>query len=87
MEKQGTKRIRRLKGKVVSNNADKTIKIEVQTYKSHPLYHKRYKFTRHYQAHDPLNRFKVGEIVEIRESRPVSKTKRWKVVYPGKEQG
>ncbi|MFC1686386.1 30S ribosomal protein S17 [Patescibacteria group bacterium] len=78
-EKQSKKRI--IKGKVVSNSADKTVKIEVETYKTHPVYHKRYKFTRHYQAHDPKNQFKKGDLIEIKECRPFSRTKRFKVVY------
>ena len=79
-KKQSRKRV--IKGRVVSNSADKTVKVEVETYKTHPLYHKRYKFTQHYQVHDPKNQFKKGDLVEFEECRPFSKTKHFKVIYP-----
>ena len=82
-KKQSKKRI--IKGKVVNSSVDKTIKVEIETYKTHPLYHKRYKFTQSYQVHDPKNQFKKGDLVELEEGRPFSKTKRFKVIYPRKK--
>ena len=72
---------RQIKGKVISASLPKTIKVEVETYKSHPLYHKRYKVTKHYHAHDPLGRCKKGDFVTIEEGRPFSKQKRFCVIY------
>ena len=68
-----------LKGKVVSDKADKTVVVRVDTSKTHPLYHKSYTVYKRYQAHDEKNESKVGDLVEITEGRPNSKTKRFKV--------
>jgi len=68
-----------LKGKVVSDKADKTVVVRVDTSKTHPLYHKSYTVYKRYQAHDEKNESKVGDLVEITEGRPISKTKRFKV--------
>ena len=67
-------------GKVVSDKMDKTVVVAVERQFSHPLYGKRVKRTKKYYAHDPENKLKVGDIVRIRESRPLSKLKRWIVV-------
>lgn len=67
-------------GKVVSDKMDKTITVAVETYKMHPLYKKRVKYTRKFKAHDEENRAKVGDIVKIMETRPLSKEKRWRLV-------
>ncbi len=69
-----------LSGVVVSDAGDKTVVVAVTTVKSHPVYKKRYKVTKKYAAHDEKNLCKVGESVRIKESRPVSRTKRWVVV-------
>jgi len=71
---------RTLKGVVVSDAANKTVVVAVTTVKSHPVYHKRYKVTKKYSAHDENNQFKKGDAVSIRESRPLSRTKRWVVI-------
>ncbi|GGK21277.1 30S ribosomal protein S17 [Caldalkalibacillus thermarum] len=67
-------------GRVVSDKMDKTITVAVETYKMHPLYKKRVKYTKKYKAHDEHNQAKVGDIVKIMETRPLSKEKRWRLV-------
>ena len=66
-----------LVGKVVSDACNKTITIEVVTYKKHPLYKKNVKTTKRYSVHDEENKAKVGDIVKVVSSRPLSKTKRF----------
>jgi len=67
-------------GKVISDKMDKTIVVAIERYVPHPLYKKRVKKTTKLYAHDEENKCKVGDIVRIRESRPLSKLKRWIVV-------
>ncbi len=67
-------------GRVVSDKMDKTITVLVETYKKHPLYGKRVKYSKKYKAHDELNQAKVGDIVRIMETRPLSATKRFRLV-------
>ncbi|ASJ56783.1 MULTISPECIES: 30S ribosomal protein S17 [Bacillales] len=67
-------------GRVVSDKMDKTIVVLVETYKTHPLYGKRMKFSKKFKAHDENNTAKVGDIVEIMETRPLSKDKRFRLV-------
>ncbi len=67
-------------GEVVSNRADKTIVVKVERKAPHPLYRKIVKRTRKYYAHDELNQAQVGDRVEIQETRPLSKMKRWRLV-------
>ncbi len=67
-------------GKVVSNKMDKTVVVAVERQVPHPLYGKRIKKTSKFYAHDEENRCQIGDIVRIRESRPISKLKRWVVV-------
>ena len=69
-----------LVGKVVSAKNDKTITVLVETYKKHPLYGKRVKYSKKFTAHDELNQAKEGDIVEIMETRPLSATKRYRLV-------
>jgi small subunit ribosomal protein S17 len=69
------------KGKVIRDKMDKTIVVSVVSFETHPKYKKKYKVTKRYKAHDPENKFKVGEIVEIISCRPISKEKKFKVVY------
>ena len=64
-------------GKVVSAANNKTITVLVETYKNHPKYGKRVKSSKKYSAHDESNKAKVGDIVRIVETRPISKTKRF----------
>ncbi len=65
---------------VISDKMDKTIVVLVERTKQHPLYRKIYKVQKKYKAHDPENKYKVGDKVVIQESRPISKEKRWIVV-------
>ena len=67
-------------GIVVSDKADKTITVKVETYKKHPLYGKRVKYSKKYAAHDELNKAKEGDTVKIISTRPLSKTKRYELV-------
>ena len=67
-------------GKVVSNANDKTITVLVETYRNHPLYKKRVKYSKKYAAHDEKNIANVGDTVRIAETRPLSKTKRYELV-------
>ena len=67
-------------GKVVSAKCDKTITVMVETYRKHPLYGKRVKYSKKFTAHDELNQAKAGDIVEIMETRPLSATKRYRLV-------
>ena len=67
-------------GVVVSDKADKTITVKVETYKKHPLYGKRVKHSKKYAAHDENNKAKIGDKVRIIETRPLSKTKKFKLV-------
>jgi small subunit ribosomal protein S17 len=69
-----------LKGTVVSDKADKTISVLVTRVLNHPVYHKIVRKSKKYAVHDELNQFKVGQKVEIIESAPISKTKKWKVL-------
>ena len=67
-------------GTVVSSKNDKTITVLVETYRKHPLYGKRVKYSKKFTAHDELNAAKEGDIVEIMETRPLSATKRYRLV-------
>lgn len=69
------------KGKIMRDKMDKTIVVSVVSFETHPKYKKKYKVTKRYKAHDPENKFKVGEIVEIIPCRPISKEKKFKVIY------
>ena len=69
-----------LVGKVVSAKNDKTITVLVETYKKHPLYGKRVKYSKKYTAHDEKNIAKEGDTVRIASTRPLSKTKRYELV-------
>lgn len=66
-------------GRVVSNKMDKTVIVAVQKTVTHRLYHRYIKQTSTFAAHDEENRCNVGDEVEIVSSRPLSKTKRWRV--------
>ena len=74
-----TIKTRGLVGKVVSDKTDKTITVLVETYKKHPLYGKRVKYSKKYAAHDEKNEAKIGDIVRIVETRPLSKTKHYRL--------
>lgn len=69
-----------LVGKVVSSSNNKTITVLVETYKKDSLYGKRIKYSKKYAAHDEKNEAKVGDTVRIVETRPLSKTKHFRLV-------
>jgi small subunit ribosomal protein S17 len=69
-----------IQGKVVSDKRDKTISILVERKIKHPLYGKVMKSSKKFQAHDENNECKVGDIVKVMETRPLSKTKRWRLI-------
>ncbi|MGL4624192.1 MAG: 30S ribosomal protein S17 [Culicoidibacterales bacterium] len=69
-----------LVGKVVSDKMDKTITVLVETYKKHPLYGKRVKYSKKYKAHDEAGVAKMGDKVRIMSTRPLSATKRYRLV-------
>ncbi|MEJ2047208.1 MAG: 30S ribosomal protein S17 [Dehalococcoidia bacterium] len=66
-------------GRVVSNRMDKTVVVEVETPKRHPLYKKIIRRRVKFKAHDENNRCGLGDVVRIIETRPLSKQKRWRV--------
>ncbi|MDX8363068.1 30S ribosomal protein S17 [Cytobacillus sp. Hm23] len=67
-------------GRVVSDKMDKTITVLVETYKTHSLYGKRVKYSKKFKAHDEQNVAKVGDVVKVMETRPLSATKRFRLV-------
>jgi small subunit ribosomal protein S17 len=73
-------RRRLLTGKVIAAQNDKTVTVEVQTKVMHPRYRKYVSRRKNYMAHDEENECGVGDTATIRESRPISKRKRWVVV-------
>ncbi|MFY9476293.1 MAG: 30S ribosomal protein S17 [Pseudomonadota bacterium] len=70
---------RTLVGKVVSDARSKTVTVQVERRSKHELYGKIVAHSRKYHAHDENNEFHIGDVVEITESRPLSKTKNWVV--------
>jgi len=70
---------RTLHGQVVSDKSDKTVVVAVARVKDHPIYRKKFKITDKFHAHDETNQYKVGDLVEISEVRPMSRLKRWQV--------
>ncbi|HCI0785503.1 TPA: 30S ribosomal protein S17 [Enterococcus faecium] len=67
-------------GRVVSDKLDKTITVAVETKKNHPIYGKRMNYSKKYKVHDENNTAKVGDIVRIMETRPLSATKRFRLL-------
>ena len=72
---------RKLEGVVVSDKSDKTVVVQVSRTKMHPKYGKRYVVSKKYKAHDEKNEYKPGDEVVIVETRPISKDKRWRVLF------
>ncbi len=70
-----------VKGTVTSDKMDKTIVVRVDTLKKHPKYFKRYLSSKKYKVHDPKNQFKIGDSVSFVSTKPISKDKKWKVIY------
>ena len=71
---------RLLSGRVVSSNSDKTVVVKVTRRVKHKLYKKIITRSKKYHAHDENNEFKIGDLVSIVESKPISKLKSWVVV-------
>ncbi|CAJ1226504.1 MULTISPECIES: 30S ribosomal protein S17 [Lactiplantibacillus] len=69
-----------IQGRVVSDKMDKTIVVIVETYKNHPVYGKRVRYSKKFKAHDENNEAKTGDIVKIMETRPLSATKRFRLI-------
>jgi len=65
---------------VVSDKMQKTVVVSVLTLKKHPRYHKFFKSSKHYKAHDENREYHVGDEVIIEETRPISKDKSWTVI-------
>jgi small subunit ribosomal protein S17 len=78
--KQETTNNKILKGTVVSDKMDKTVVVAVTRFVQHPKYKKYYKITKKFKAHDENNEAKVGDIVSLKETRPLSKDKRFEIV-------
>ncbi|MAT97457.1 MAG: 30S ribosomal protein S17 [Anaerolineaceae bacterium] len=71
---------KRLKGVVTSDKMDKTVVVAVTTTKRHPIYGKVMRLVKKYKAHDEANECQIGDRVEIIETQPISRHKRWSVV-------
>jgi small subunit ribosomal protein S17 len=67
-------------GRVVSDKMDKTITVVIETKRNHPVYGKRINYSKKFKAHDENNSAKIGDIVRIMETRPLSKDKRFRLV-------
>lgn len=72
---------RRFKGIVVSDKMEKTIIVRIDTRKTHKKYLKQYTSSRRYKVHDEKKICRVGDFVSFEECRPISKDKRWRVIY------
>lgn len=80
-ETQETRNRRKVyQGRVVSDKMDQTIVVVVETTKQHPVYGKRVRYSKKYYVQDDNNEAKVGDIVRIMETRPLSKTKRFRLL-------
>lgn len=79
MTTQSSKVIRSLTGRVVSDKMDKTVTVLVERRVKHPVIGKVIRLSKKYHAHDQNNECREGDIVEIQEGRPVSRTKSWHV--------
>ncbi len=69
-----------LKGKIINDKSNKTVIVLVKRKYSHPFYGKVITSSKKYHAHDENNKFKIGDIVQIIESKPISKKKKWEVI-------
>ena len=67
-------------GKVTSNKMGKTVVVQVESLRRHPLYHKVVRHASSFKAHDEENSCNVGDVVRIVETRPLSKEKRWRII-------
>ena len=72
---------RKFNGVVISDKMDKTRVVSVTLVKVYPKYQKRYKVNKKFKVHDEKNKFKAGDKVQFIECRPISKDKRWRMIY------
>lgn len=72
---------KKFSGIAVSDKMDKTIVVKVEVVKIHPKYHKRFVVSRKFKVHDERNHFKTGDSVTFVSCRPMSKDKKWRVLY------
>lgn len=72
--------MRKIKGTVISNKMTKTLVVRVDTLKKHPKYQKFYRTSKKFKAHDEKGEYRVGDIIIMVETRPLSKDKRWEAV-------
>lgn len=72
---------RKFNGIVTSDKMNKTRVVEVESTKIHPKYKKRYTVSRNFKVHDEKNQYKIGDKVNFVECRPLSKDKRWRMIY------
>jgi len=77
-ERTGKRRV--LTGIVISSAMDKTVVVEIESIKAHPVYKKRYRTTKKYYVHDEENQCNQGDRITISETRPLSKKKRWRIL-------
>ncbi len=78
MERETKRKV--FRGKVVSDKMDKTIVVVVDTYKNDPLYNKRFKVSKKFHVHDEQNECKIGDTVAFAETRPLSRTKSFRLI-------
>lgn len=71
---------RKLKGVIISNKMEKTVVVRVDHVRAHPKYKKQYTVSKNYKVHDEKGSGKLGSVVEFVECRPLSKTKRWRLI-------
>ncbi len=79
-KKQNSMPKKKLQGIVVSDKMQKTVVVQVESVKEHPKYKRRYKSHKKYKAHDENKTYKVGDVVIIEETTPISKDKKFKVI-------
>lgn len=77
---ENNKNVRTVSGRVVSNKMDKSVTVQVERFVKHPIYKKFVKNTSKVMAHDENNECNIGDLVTIKETRPLSKNKTWALV-------
>ncbi|MDO8529704.1 MAG: 30S ribosomal protein S17 [bacterium] len=67
-------------GRITSDKMNKTVVVAVDSFKTHPKYLKKYRSTKKYKVHDEENKYKVGDVIEFVECKPISKDKKFKII-------
>ena len=80
MKQNTNNKSKSIRGTVISDSMDKTVVVDETRIKTHPLYHKQYSLNKRYKAHDEQNQYKIGDQVEITQSKPISKNKKYTVL-------